>query len=801
MRADAASRRPASAGFAIARARARRRAGRARSRPTPRRAPTACAELLRPRRPPLPLPVRQLHELRAAVHDRPRRPLRPAADDDGRLRDVRRAAGRSTRTRATAASTRSRTPARTAGRARGCSATAGRRRRRSRWPPRRCCATARSSRSRASAATTSPAAPTTRPRSRALRARKHREDKPFALMVARPRGGARRSSSSTAPSEALLRSPRAADRARAAAAGRRASPPAVAPGCAELGVMLPYSPLHHLLLADAGAPLVMTSGNVSDEPIAYRDDDALERLAGIADAVPRPRPPDPHAHRRLGRARRAPAAPLMLRRSRGYVPGGARAARRRAARRCSPCGAELKSTFCLAQGRARLGRPPHRRPRATSRRCGSFREGIAHFERLFAVEPEVVAHDLHPDYLSTAYALEREGVELVGVQHHHAHLAACLAEHGETRAGGRRDLRRHGLRHRRHGLGRRAAGRRPARLRARRPPVPGARCRAATARCASRGGWRARGCVDARERAAPAPLAGGRRRGAGTPSRGSCADRHRLAADDQRRPPVRRGRRAVRAARRGDLRGPGRDRARGGRATPAERGAYALPADRDGVLDARPPCSRSRATSRAGVPRRRRSRRASTTRVARRHRARVRGRGGARGLDAVVLSGGVFQNRRLLASHGARGSRRAGLRVLVPERLPPNDGGIAYGQAARRRRGTRRTRAMELRLGSSRRSRRSTRGSPACSRRAAARRAGDRVRARAAPRLRPRPPRRGHARWSPRTRRRAARRAARRVVGRWATRRRCWRRVPADRAQVASCPAGSSAARRPASGS
>ena len=94
------------------------------------------------------------------------------------------------------------------------------------------------------------------------------------------------------------------------------------------------------------------------------------------------------------------------------------------------CGAELKSTFCLAKGE-RAWVSHHIGDLENYETLRSFTEGIAHFERLFAVAPEVVAHDLHPEYLSTKYALERDGVELIGVQHHHAHLAACLAEHGE----------------------------------------------------------------------------------------------------------------------------------------------------------------------------------------------------------------------------------------------------------------------------------------------------------------------------------------------------------------------------------
>ncbi len=95
------------------------------------------------------------------------------------------------------------------------------------------------------------------------------------------------------------------------------------------------------------------------------------------------------------------------------------------------CGAELKSTFCVARGR-RAWVSHHVGDLKNVETLGSFAEGVAHFERLFAVAPEVVVHDLHPDYLSTTYALAREGVEHVAVQHHHAHLAACLAEHGET---------------------------------------------------------------------------------------------------------------------------------------------------------------------------------------------------------------------------------------------------------------------------------------------------------------------------------------------------------------------------------
>ena len=178
--------------------------------------------------------------------------------------------------------------------------------------------------------------------------------------------------------------------------------------------MLPYSPLHHLLLADVGEPLVMTSGNVSDEPIAYRDDDALRPARRHRRPLPAPRPPDRDADRRLRRARRRPERPQLLRRSRGLRAGSELPLPvAPAARRLLACGAELKNTFCVAKGsRAWVGH--HIGDLENYETLRSFSEGIAHFQRLFAVEPELVAHDLHPEYLSTKHALELEGVRARG---------------------------------------------------------------------------------------------------------------------------------------------------------------------------------------------------------------------------------------------------------------------------------------------------------------------------------------------------------------------------------------------------
>jgi hydrogenase maturation protein HypF len=251
----------------------------------------------------------------------------------------------------------------------------------------------------------------------ALRARKHREDRPFAVMVR---------DLQTARALVDLDGEEIASRARpiVLAPRRGALAPSVAPRSRDLGVMLPYSPLHHLLLADAGVPLVLTSGNVSDEPIAFTDADALERLAGIADLfLLHDRP----IHTRTDDS--VVRGPHVVRRSRGYVPSSLPLA---GGRPLLAVGAELKSTFTLARGgRAWVGH--HIGDLRNYETLRSFTAGIAHFERLFAVAPELFAHDLHPEYLSTQYALDRDG-EHVGVQHHHAHLAAVLAEHGEPAA-------------------------------------------------------------------------------------------------------------------------------------------------------------------------------------------------------------------------------------------------------------------------------------------------------------------------------------------------------------------------------
>ncbi len=263
----------------------------------------------------------------------------------------------------------------------------------------------------------------------ALRARKHREDKPFAVMVP-DLEAARMLCAIDETAERLLVSARRPIvlLPRLPGADQRVAP-AVAPGNRQLGLMLPYSPLHHLLLAAVAKPIVATSGNVSDEPIAFKDDEAMERLAGIADAVLLHDRPI-HIRTDDSVARAFGGRESVIRRSRGYVPEPITVGFR-FRRPVLACGAELKNTFCLAkENRAFVSQ--HIGDLENAETLRSFTEGIVHFRRLFDMQPQLVAHDLHPDYLSTKYAADLAGVELLGVQHHHAHIAACLADNGEA---------------------------------------------------------------------------------------------------------------------------------------------------------------------------------------------------------------------------------------------------------------------------------------------------------------------------------------------------------------------------------
>jgi hydrogenase maturation protein HypF len=253
----------------------------------------------------------------------------------------------------------------------------------------------------------------------ALRSRKHREEKPFALMapdlatvseICLLDAGDERVLTSMRRPIVLLRR---RDDASVA--------PSVAPGNRHLGVMLPYTPLHTLLVDRL---VVATSGNVSDEPIAYRDDDARARLSGIADAF---LTHDREIHVRCDDSvvsvRGGTEYPI--RRSRGYAPEPVRLARPLPVPVLA-VGAELKHTFCVAKDDHAFV-SHHIGDLENWETMRSFVEGVEHFTRIFDVVPAVVAHDLHPEYLSTKWALESE-LPALPVQHHHAHIASCLAD-------------------------------------------------------------------------------------------------------------------------------------------------------------------------------------------------------------------------------------------------------------------------------------------------------------------------------------------------------------------------------------
>lgn len=263
-----------------------------------------------------------------------------------------------------------------------------------------------------------------------LRRRKHRDDKPFAIMTRGLAEATRLVQLGDLERDLLTGAARPIVIANRTPDARVAS--AVAPGRDELGVMLPYSPLHHLLMADLEMPLVMTSGNVSDEPIAYRDDDALGRLGEIADHfLVHDRPIEARCEDSVVRVVRVneTAQSLFIRRARGFVPAPLEMPWR-TADGVVAVGGQLKNTACVANhAHAVVG--PHAGDLGEARAFSAYVAGVDHLIELSGARPTIVAHDMHPDYASTRYAAATE-LGAVAVQHHHAHLAACLAEHGET---------------------------------------------------------------------------------------------------------------------------------------------------------------------------------------------------------------------------------------------------------------------------------------------------------------------------------------------------------------------------------
>lgn len=255
----------------------------------------------------------------------------------------------------------------------------------------------------------------------ALRQRKVREDKPFAVMCG-SLDSVRQHCLLTPAEEELLTGTVRPIVLLAKGAGFGLAD-AVAPGNPYLGVMLPYAPIHWLLLAPEDV-WVLTSGNSSDEPIAYSDDDALARLAGIADCF--------LIHNRLIHCRADDSVvrtfqdkPYVLRRGRGLAPAPIRLAGQGPA--VLACGGELKNAFCLTKGNMAF-LSSHIGDLENLATFDAYKEAIEHYQRLIEIRPEVVAYDLHPEYLSTKYA-QLLDLPRIAVQHHHAHIAGILAEH------------------------------------------------------------------------------------------------------------------------------------------------------------------------------------------------------------------------------------------------------------------------------------------------------------------------------------------------------------------------------------
>jgi hydrogenase maturation protein HypF len=271
-----------------------------------------------------------------------------------------------------------------------------------------------------------------------LRDRKHRWAKAFAVMV-RDIVDARRLAATTAREEELLSSPA---RPIVIVERRRDADPEIADGVVSaepardaalsrrVGLFLPYTPLHHLLLEGFGRPVVLTSGNLSDEPLATDDAEALDRLSGIADSF--------LAHDREIRARYDDSVTRVvdgresvIRRGRGYAPDPLDLPI------ATPepilaVGAELKHTFALARG-GRAHVAPHTGDLEDLLTFRAFETNLAHLRRLLDIEPAWVAHDLHPAYLSTQYAVRHfPANRRIVVQHHHAHVASAAAEAGLT---------------------------------------------------------------------------------------------------------------------------------------------------------------------------------------------------------------------------------------------------------------------------------------------------------------------------------------------------------------------------------
>ncbi|MFC1961437.1 carbamoyltransferase HypF [Chloroflexota bacterium] len=260
-----------------------------------------------------------------------------------------------------------------------------------------------------------------------LRERKKRNGKPFAIMLPSIEE-VKKHCPVTSPEEQLLtslQSPIVLLKRKTAST----IAPSVAPSLKYLGVMLPYTPLHHLLCRETGLPLVMTSGNLSEEPIAKDNEEALRRLKGITDYF--------LTHNRDIYSRYDDSVtmvesgkPQSVRRARGYAPYPIHLTF--PAKQILACGAELKNTFCLTRDNYAFV-SQHIGDMENLETLEHFESTIALYQKLFRIHPEAIAADMHLEYLPTKYArdlAERTGLPLITVQHHHAHTVSCMVDNG-----------------------------------------------------------------------------------------------------------------------------------------------------------------------------------------------------------------------------------------------------------------------------------------------------------------------------------------------------------------------------------
>ncbi|MBN1825822.1 MAG: carbamoyltransferase HypF [Candidatus Eisenbacteria bacterium] len=262
-----------------------------------------------------------------------------------------------------------------------------------------------------------------------LRRRKAREAKPLAVMVGSPDEARLQVRLGPAAERALLSAARPIVLAPRTPESTTAEE--VAPGNAALGVMLPYTPLHALLFAEALPPLVMTSGNPSAEPLSSGNDEALDRLGGIADAFllndrDIERPVDDSVVLAADAPDRPEGMVVPIRRARGYAPSPIRI-RPAAKRAVLALGAEMKSTICLLRGEEAV-LSEHLGDLDNPAAFRNFLAAMGRLRDLLRVEPEIVAYDPHPEYAASRHARSL-GIPLIAVQHHHAHVASLAAEH------------------------------------------------------------------------------------------------------------------------------------------------------------------------------------------------------------------------------------------------------------------------------------------------------------------------------------------------------------------------------------